>query len=124
MSNPPRSLARLGSARRGVDAILVHGLERARDAQEQDHEPPLREAGVVDEVGVDGVLQVAAPIVRQDDVHRLASGIRLVARVDDLVVQRADDVRVRREEGVGFALAQRQRDRFLPERAPDLLERV
>ena len=41
---------------------------------------------MVDEVGVDGVLEVSPPIVRQYYVYCFAARIRLVAGVDDLVI--------------------------------------
>ena len=75
---------------------------------------------MVDEVGVDHVLQVSPAVVRQEDVHCLGAGVGLVGC--DAVVDAVDDVRVGREEGVGFYFFEGLGDGFLAEWAADLLE--
>lgn len=103
-------------------AILVHILQRSADAQEEQHQLLLREAGVVDQVGVDHVLQVAAAVVGQQDVDGL--GLLAAAALGrDGVVDAVDDARAVREELVRLHLLHGLRDRLGPERAPDLLER-
>jgi hypothetical protein len=42
---------------------LVHGLERIGDAKHQHHQPLLRELVVVDQVGVDGILEIASLVI-------------------------------------------------------------
>jgi hypothetical protein len=66
------------SAGAAFDFILVHGLERFAYAEEEHHEPPLGELGVVDEVRVDHVLQIAAPVVGKQDVYGFGGGVGLV----------------------------------------------
>lgn len=62
--HPPRLLQRLSAARRPFDSVLMHRFQRARHPQEQDHQPPLRELGMINEIGIDGILQVPPSIVR------------------------------------------------------------
>ena len=88
----------------------MHGLERSTHAEHEEHEAPLGEARVVDQIRIDGVLQVASPVVGQQDVDRLASLAPGVTDARDLdasivldgVIHRADDVGVRGEECVRF----------------------
>ena len=79
---------------------------------------------MVHQIRVNGILQIASAVVGKQNVDRLAAGIAAVARVDDLVVEAGDDVGVRREEGVGLALAQGEGDGLLAEGAADFLEGV
>ena len=110
----------LGCGAAGVE--LVHRLERLADAEEEEHELLLGEAGVVDEVGVDHVLQVATAVVREEDVDRLAA--RVAALAGDAVVDAVDDGFAALEELVGLDLLHGLRDGLGPERAADLLERI
>lgn len=100
----------------------MHCLQRLAHAAEQHHESALGEPAAVDEVGVYGVLQVAAPEVGEKDVDCFRRGIGAVA--DDGVVDGVDDVGVGCEERVGFYFFQGQRDGFLAEGAADLLQSV
>lgn len=75
---------------------------------------------MVDQIRVDQVLQVSAAVVRQQDVHRLGRGVRLIRR--DAVVDRVDDIWVRREKRVGLHFFKGLRDGFLAEGAADLLQ--
>ena len=112
------------SHRRGVPGapVLVHVPHGAAHAQEQQHEALLGEAGVVDQVGVDHVLQVAAAVVREQDVDRLCL-LAAAALRGDGVVDAVDDSRAVREQLVRLDLLHGLRDRLGPERAADLLER-
>ena len=99
----------------------MHGLEGAADAEEEVHELALGEAGVVDEVGVDDVLQVAPAVVGEEHVDGLGVGVGAV--LGDGVVDGVDDARDVGEGLVGLDLAHGLLHRLGPERAPDLLER-
>jgi hypothetical protein len=77
---------------------------------------------MVDQIRIDHVLQVPAAVVRKEDVDGFGGRIALVRR--DAVVDRVDDVGVRREETVGFYLLERERDGFLAEGASDLFQGV
>jgi hypothetical protein len=101
--------------------VLVHSLEGLADAEEQGHEAALGELCVVDEVGVDEVLQVTAAVVGQEDVDGLCRGVGFVRL--DRVVDGADDVGVRCKEGVCLDFLERQAHALLPERTADLLQR-
>lgn len=102
-------------------AVLVHGAQGLADAEEQHHEAALGEAVVVDEVGVDHVLQVAASVVGQQHVDRLG-GLVGAALGGDGVVDGRDDGGHMFEEAVGVDLAHRLLHGFGAERAADLLE--
>lgn len=104
-------------------AVLVHVLHAAADAEEEEHEALLGEARVVDEVGVDEVLQVAAAVVGEEDVDGLAVVGAAGATVGgDAVVDAVDDVRAVPEEVVGLDFLHGVRDGFGAERAADLFE--
>lgn len=75
---------------------------------------------MVDQVRVDQVLQVPAPVVREQDVDGFGARVRLVR--GDAVVDAVDDVGVRAEEAVGFDFFEGERDGFLAEGAADLFE--
>ena len=79
---------------------------------------------MIDQVGVDGILQIPAPIVRQQDIDGLGARIGTVAGADDGMVDGVDDVGVRGEEGVGFDLLEGEGDGFLAEGAADLFQGV
>lgn len=112
--------------------VNVHGPQRLAHAEEEDHEPALGEAGVVDEVGVDHVLQVAPAVVGQQDVDGLV-GLVAAAAADvaagrgaalggDAVVDHADDGGYVGEDAVGVDLAHGLLDRLGAEGAAYLLE--
>ncbi len=65
-----RALAGAGVA----DFVLVHCFEGFADAEHEDHETAFREACVVYEIGVYGVLEVAATVVGENDVDCFAAG--------------------------------------------------
>lgn len=104
--------------------ILVHGPQRLAHAQEQHHQVALGEAAVVDEVGVDHVLQVAAAVVRQQDVDGLAGVVAAAAAAvgRDAVVKGRDDGGDVVEEPVGVDLAHGLLDGLCAKGASDLLE--
>ena len=52
----------------------MHCFKGFADAEHKDHEAAFREAGVVYEVRVNGVLEVATAVVGQDDVDCFAAG--------------------------------------------------
>ena len=79
---------------------------------------------MVDEVGVDGVLEVAAVVVGEEDVDCFCGGVGAVARGDDGVVDRVDDVRVRGEERIGFDFFEGECYGFAAEGAADLFQGV
>jgi hypothetical protein len=54
-----------------LDLVLMHGLERLTHAQEEYHQSSLWKLCVVDQIRIDHVLQVAASVVGEEDVHRL-----------------------------------------------------
>lgn len=94
------------------------------------HEPAFGKAGVVYEVGVDGVLQIAASVVWEEDVDCFGGAGIAYARdfgrrvVLDGMVDGGYDVGVRREQGIGFYFFEGLGDGFLAKRAADLLEGV
>jgi len=114
-----RHLHPLGPGRGVVD---VHVAQAAAHAEEQAHELLLGEARVVDEVGVDHVLQVAAAVVREQHVDRLAL-LAAAALRGDAVVDAVDDAPAVPEKLVRLHLLHGLRYRLGPERASDLLER-
>ena len=79
-------------------------------------------------------MQIASPVVREDDVDSFVSGgiaignpdsRHLGARVGlDRMVDSVDNVGVWRKEGIGFDFFEGLGDGFLAERTPDFLERV
>ena len=79
---------------------------------------------MVDQIRVNGVLQVAPPVVWEEDIHRLAARIGLVFRVGDGMVDGVDDVRVRGEERVCFDFFEGKGNRFLAEGAADFFQGV
>lgn len=79
---------------------------------------------MVDQVRIDRVLQVSAPVVRQEDVDDFGPGIRPVARILYGVVDGVDDVWVWIEERVGFCFFECEGDGLLAEGTADLLQGV
>ncbi len=79
---------------------------------------------MVHQVRVDGILQVTAPVVGQQDVDRFGARVGFVLCGDDGVVDGVDYVGVRREEGVGFYFFEGEGDGFLAEGASDFFEGV
>ena len=79
---------------------------------------------MIDQIRIDRILQVAAAVVRQEDIHCFGTRVVAVAGADDRVVDGGDDVRVRGEEGVGFYFLEGEGDGFLAEGAADFLEGV
>ena len=75
---------------------------------------------MVDEVRIDHILQVSSPVIRQKYVYGFRAGVGLVG--SDAVVDAMDDVRVRREEGIGFYFFEGLRDGFLAKGTADFLE--
>ena len=101
--------------------VAVHSPECLADAQEEHHEAALGEVGVVDEVGVDNVLEVAAAVVGEEDVDGL--GLLVGAALGgDAVVDGGYDGGHVGEEAVGVDLAHGLLDGLGAERAADLLE--
>lgn len=105
--------------RRG--AVVVHGPEGLADTEEEHHEAFLGELGVVDEVGIDHVLEVAAAVIRQQDVYCFC-GLVGAALGRNGMVKGRDDVGDVREEPVGVDFAHRLLDGLGAKRAADLLE--
>ena len=107
----------------------MHRLHRVGDAKHQNHETLLREAGVVDEIRIDGILQVSALVVGQQHVDGLGAGITAVGAElgprlgGDTVVDRMDDVLMPGKQVVGFDFLQGLGNGFLAERTSDLLQR-
>lgn len=99
----------------------MHRLEGFAYAQEQHHEVLLGESGVVDQVGVDHVLEVTAAIVRQEDVHRLGGLVGAALGRHGMVVCGYDSGNVR-EEAVRVDFAHGELDGFGAKGASDLLE--
>ena len=106
-----------------VDGRGAHGAG-ARDAEEEDHEAAFGEFGVVDEVGVDGVLEVAAAVVGEENVDCFGGGVGAIVGGGDGVVDGVDDVGVGGEEGVGFDFFEGEGNGFAAEGAADLFEGV
>lgn len=85
---------------------------------------------MIDQIRIDRVLQIPAPVVREQDVHGLGARGARVADTRDAaagvglygVVDGVDDVGGVREEGVGFDFAQGLGDGFGAEEASDFLE--
>lgn len=101
--------------------VLVHGAQGPTDTQEEGHKVALGELGVVDEVGVDHVLQVAPSVVGEEDVDRLG-GLVAATLGGDAVVKGGDDGGDVGEEAVGVDLAHGLLDGLGAEGAADLLE--
>lgn len=76
---------------------------------------------MVDKIRVNHVLQIAASIVREEDVNGLRGWIGSIAR--DGVVDSVDYIRMRRKEGVCFDFLESERDRLLTEGTSYLLKR-
>lgn len=111
-------------ALRGGGLILVHRTQSLAHAQEQHHQMALGEVSVVDEVGIDHVLQVSTAIVRQQDVDGLAGIVAAAAAAvgRNAVVKGRDDGGDVVEEPVGVDLAHGLLDGLGAEGASDLLE--
>ena len=77
---------------------------------------------MVDEVRIDKVLEVASPIVWEEDVYCLGAWIGFVRR--DGVVDAVDDIGMWREEGVGFDFFEGEGNRFLAKGTANFLERI
>lgn len=83
---------------------------------------------MVDEVRIDGILQIAALVVREQDVDGLGASVAAVGAEfgagfgGDGVVDGVDDVGLGSEELVGFDFFQGLRDGFLAEWAADFFE--
>ena len=99
----------------------MHSAERLAHAEEEHHELALRKAGVVDQVGVDHVLQIAAAVVRQQDVDGLGGLVGAALRGHAVVDGRDDGGHVG-EEPVGVDLAHGLLDGLGAKGASDLLE--
>lgn len=74
----PDRLRRARRSSAALDPILVHGPERMGDTQHQHHQPLLGKPGVVDQIGVDGILEVSTLVVGQQNVDRLRSGVSAI----------------------------------------------
>lgn len=101
--------------------IHMHLAQRLTYAQKQLHEAFLGEFGVVDQIGVDQVLQVSSAVVRQQNVHRLG-GLAAAALRGDRVVDAVDDARGVGEELVGVDLLHGLGDGLGAEGAADLFQ--
>ncbi|RBQ97994.1 hypothetical protein VDGD_20141 [Verticillium dahliae] len=110
----------------GGAGVVVHGAQGAADAEEEEHEAALGKGGVVDGVGVDEVLEVAALVVGQQDVDCLGAGVVAAAAAlrGDGVVHGVDDAWGAAEEAVGVDLAHGLGDRLGAKGTADLLEGV
>lgn len=69
-------------------------------------------------------MEIAPPIIGQEDVDCFCAGVGAIAGGDDGVVDCVDDVRVRVEECVGFYLFEGKGDGFAAEGAADFLQGV
>lgn len=108
-----------------VAGVDMHVAQPPAHAEEQLHQPPLGKAGVVDEVGVDHVLQVAALVVGEQHVDDLGGRVAshaAAALCGDGVVDAVDDVRRVGEQLVRLDLLHGLRDGLGAEGATDLLE--
>lgn len=79
---------------------------------------------MIDQVCIYGVLEVPSPVVWQEYVHGLSPRIRFVFCRDNGVVDGMYDIRMGREEGIGFHFFQGERDGFLAEGTAYLLQSV
>lgn len=79
---------------------------------------------MIDEIRIDGILQIPAAVVGQEYVYRLATGIGLVVCRFDGMIDGMYDIGMRGEEGVSFNFFEGERDGLLAERAADLFESV
>lgn len=83
---------------------------------------------MIDEVRIDGILEITALIVRKEDIHRF--GIRLVTVSAELgsrlgrnaVIEGPYDIWVRCEKTVRLDFLERLRHRFLAKWTADLLQ--
>lgn len=107
----------------GGHVIIVHGLQGLAHASEQHHQPPLGESPAVDQVRVDGILQVPPPEVGQQNVDGLVAGVGAVLR-DDGMFEGLDDVLMGGEQRIGLDLFEGLRDGFLAKGTADLLQGV
>ena len=79
---------------------------------------------MIDEIGIDGILQISPSIVGEEDINCFAARVGLVVGRCDIMINGCDDIGVWREQLVGFDLFQGQRHRFLSKRTTDFLERI
>lgn len=79
---------------------------------------------MVDQIGVNRILQVSSPVIREENIDGFTSWVASVVGGGDTVVDGVDDVWVRAEKSVCFDLFQGERNGFLAERAPDLFESI
>lgn len=85
---------------------------------------------MIDQIGINGILEVSALVIRQEDIDRLGAGIAAVIAElgpglgGHAVIDGMDNVFMRSEEVVRFDFFQCLRDGLLAEWTPDLLERV
>lgn len=77
---------------------------------------------MIDQIGVDHVLQIAAPVIGEEDVDGFGTGVGAVR--GDAMVDAVDDVGVRRKEGVRLHFFEGERDGLGAEGTADLLEGV
>lgn len=106
----------------------MHIFQRPGDAEHEAHEVFLRKRRAGHEIRVDGILQVAALVVRQEDVHSLGADfviVRAEARprlVGDAVVNRVYDIAVGGKQRVCLDFLQCARNGLLPEGTSDFLQ--
>lgn len=77
---------------------------------------------MIDQVRIYDVLQIAPPVIREQDIYGLSTRIRPIRR--HAVVDAVDDIGVWGEQRIRLDFLHGQGDGFLSERAPDLLEGV
>lgn len=123
------SLRFAGGAGAALHSVLMHRSQGRGDPQHQHHESLFGKSGMIDQVGVDGILQVSTLVVGQQDVDGLRAGVASVrsefgARLRrNAVVYRVDDILLVCEQVVGLHLFQGLGDGLLAERTSDFLQR-
>jgi hypothetical protein len=75
---PPDTLRLSCRRRTTLHAVLVHRAKRIRDTKYQYHQPLLGELGVVDEIGVDGILQITPLVVGKENIDGLGAWIAAI----------------------------------------------
>ena len=99
----------------------MHSPQGFADSEEQNHEPPLGEARVVDEVGVDHILEIAAAVVWEQNVYGLSIFVG-AALGGYCMIMGGDDGRDVGKKAVGVDLAHSLLDGLGAKGTSNLLE--
>lgn len=74
----PNALRLSRRCRPALHTILMHRAECLGNTKYQNHQPLLRKLGMVDEIGIDGILEIAALVVWEQDIDSLRAWVTAV----------------------------------------------